>query len=330
MITLIAGKKIKRSAAIIALGLALSIPASAELSVTLTQDLAKVSVASAEQQQALANAVDLGLRSGLNEPDLSRLLNQGAAKNYGGGDLALYIERLASLQRDGLPVVLVRDKMLEGMAKNTPATTILQVATNWSAALADANSSLRGLEQRGLNYTTPSERAALINAGATLQQRHGVKQPLLALAGSSLESGRFRQSAASLHAAAGLAELLLLRGAKAEQALALPTASLRANHSAQRIQELQQEVVKQLRQGAAVTDIAAGFPNAPLGKGPMTPGIFSGNPPGTGGFPGGAGAPGFAGSPGGPGHPGASANPAAPAPPVGAPGFSGGPGGFRR
>ena len=278
------------------LGLVATTLAHAELAAPLTQEIAKLSGANVAQRQALTNEIGSALRLGVGEQDVSMLVKLATTRNYAASDVAQFVQKLAALQRSELPTALVRDKILEGMAKRVPTPAILQVTANWSAALAEAKTTLRGMEQKGLS-ATPAEQVALINMGAALQQRYGARQALPSLAQSALESGRIKPSAASLTAAVELTETLLLNGAKPEQALSLPDASLRAGYNPQRIQGLQRSVLDQLRQGIAITDIIAaqqkqfGAPqnpaHPPFGVPGQTPGGFQNGAPG-GGFQGGA------------------------------------------
>ena len=314
------------------LGLTMALPVHAEPATPLVQELAKLSGTNVAQRQALTSEVENALRLGVSEQDLSKLVNLAATRNYTASDVAQFVQKLAALQRNELPTTLVRDKILEGMAKRVPAAAILQVTANWSAALEEAKAVLRDMEQKGLS-ATPAERAMLINAGATLQQRYGARQALPTLAQSALESGRIKRSAASLTAAAELAETLLLNGANPDQALSLPGASLRADYSPQRIQGLQRSVLDQLRQGIALTDIIAvqqkqfGAPPSPA----RPPFDATGQAPG--GMPGGAPGGGFGGGAPGGGMPGSGSFGGAPG--GGAPGggmsgsgnFGGAPGG---
>lgn len=298
------------------LGLAVIAPVHAELAAPLAQELAKLSSANAAQHQALTSEIEGALRLGVSEQDLSKLVNLAATRNYTASDAAQFVQKLAALQRNELPTALVRNKILEGMAKRVPTSAILQVTVNWSTALEEAKTVLRDMEQKGLS-ASPTERMALINMGATLQQRYGTRQALLTLAQSALESGRIKRSAASMTAAMELAETLLLNGAKPDQALSLPGASLRADYSPQRIQGLQRSVLDQLRQGIAVADIIAvqqkqfGIPQNPARPPFDVPGQTPGGVPGGafGGSAPGNGMPGsgnFGGAPGG-GFPGAPA-----------------------
>ena len=293
------------------LALTLSTLAHAELAAPLAQEVARLSGADTTQRLALTGEIGNALRLGVNEQDLSKLVNLAATQNYTASDAAQFVQKLAALQLSELPVTLVRDKILEGMAKRVPASAILQVTGNWSTALGEAKTTLRDMEQKGLT-ASPAERAALINMGATLQQRYGARQVLNTLAQAALESGRIKRSAASISAAAELTETLLLNGAKSDQAVSLPGASLRADFSPQRILGLQRNVLDQLRQGIAVTDIiaaqqkqfgAAQNPGRPSFDVPGgTPGgapggsFGGGAPGGGGGAPGGGG---FGGAPGG-------------------------------
>ena len=291
------------------LGLTLSTPAHAELAAPLAQEVTKLSGANATQRLALTNEINNALRRGISEQDVSKLVTLATTQNYTASDAAQFVSTLAELQFKELPTTLVRDKMLEGMAKRVPAQAILQVTSNWSTALGEAKTTLRNMEQKGLT-ASPAERTALVNIGATLQQRYGAPQALHTLAQAAQESGRIKRSAASISAAAELTETLLLSGAKPELAVSLPSASLRANLSPQRIQSLQRNVQDQLRQGIAITDIIAaqqkqfGAAQNPARPAFDTPGGapsggFGGGTPG-GGAPGGAPGGGFGGgSPGG-------------------------------
>ena len=245
---------------IICLGLWLAMtlvtPAHAEMAAPLAQEVARLSGANATQRQALTGEIDNALRLGVSEQDVSKLVSLAATQNYTASDVVQFVQKLTSLQLKELPNTLVRDKILEGMAKRVPAAAILQVASNWTTALGEAKTVLRDMEQKGLT-ASPAERTALINMGATLQQRYGAPQALHALSQAALESGRIKRSAASISAAAELTETLLLSGAKSDQAVSLPGASLRADFSPQRILGLQRSVLDQLRQGIAITDIIA-------------------------------------------------------------------------
>jgi hypothetical protein len=294
------------------LALTLATPAHAELTAPLAQAVARLSVANATQQQALSSEVNNALRLGAAEQDLSKLLNLAATQNYTAIDATQFVQKLVALQLKALPTTLVRDKILEGMAKRVPAASILQVTSNWSTALGEAKTVLSNMEQKGLT-ASPAERAALINKGATLQQRYGAQQALSTLAEAALEAGRIKRSAASISAAAELTETLLLNGSKPDQAVSLPGASLRADFSPQRILGLQRNVLDQLRQGIAITDIiAAQQKQFGVAQNPARPsfdapggapgGGFGGGSSGGGGAPGGGGFGG--GAPGGsfPGH----------------------------
>ena len=313
----------------VCLALTLTTPALAELAAPLAQDVARLAGANAAQQLALSSELNNALRLGMNQQDLSKLVNLATTQNYTASDVAQFVQKLAALQLKELPTTLVRDKVLEGMAKRAPATAILQVTSKWSTALGEAKTVLRDMEQKGL-AASPAEQAALINMAATLQQRYGAPQALHTLAQAAQESGRIKRSAASISAAAELTETLLLNGSKPDQALSLPSASLRADFNPQRILGLQRSVLEQLRQGIAITDILSaqqkqfgpaqnparpafdtpggapsGAPSGSFGGGTPGGGFGGGAPGGVpggapGGVPGGAPGGGFGGgSPGG-------------------------------
>ncbi len=311
----------------VCLALTLTSPVYAELAAPLAQEVARLSGGNATQQAALSSEINKALRLGVNKQDVSKLVKLAATHSYTANDAAQFVSTLAALQLKELPTTLVRDKILEGMAKRVPAAAILQVTSTWSTALGEAKTVLLEMEQKGLT-ASPAERTALINMGATLQQRYGARQALHTLAQAAQESGRIKRSAASINAAAELTETLLLNGSKPEQSVSLPSASLRADFSPQRILGLQRNVLDQLRQGIAVTDIittqqnqfgAAHNPARPAFDAPggVPGGVFGGAP---GGGPGG----GFGGRPPGAGLGGGA--PGGGAPGGGAPG-GGAPGG---
>lgn len=298
-------------------GLLLAAGARAELPASLEQAAAQVASVPT-QRQALEGALEGALKSGVAEQDLQSVMRLAAAQKYSAANMAAFVQQLVAVRRDGLPVALVRDKILEGMAKKVPAEPILAVTSQWQGALKDAASTVRAMEGRGLKYGKAGEREALINLGAGLRQRYGAKDALSALAESARESGRMASGAGNLIAAGNLTELLLLHNATPAQALELPMASLRAGYTPARIQALQRTVLDQLRQGVAAVDVVGGMRRqlGPKADTPPAKPAFSnpGQPPG-GGWPGGAPGGGF---PGGGGAPGST--------PGG--GFSGGPGGF--
>lgn len=277
------------------LSLSAASPAQAqvELSAPLAQELARLSATSEVQRQSLADEVGGVLRLGVGEQYLSRLTGLAATRNYATGDVILIVQKLAELQRNELPTAVVHNKILEGIAKRAPTPAILHAVSTWFTVLGEAQTTVRDMEQKGLEYANPSERATLITLGATLAH-HGAKQALPALAQAALELGRIKRSAASMIAAAELSETLLLSHAKPDQALALSSASLRANFSPQRIKALQRGVLDQLRQGMAVTDIMIdaqqkqfGSPKIPTQPPFGTPGGMPGSGMPGSGMPGG-------------------------------------------
>ena len=296
---------------ILLLGLMLAAVAHAELPASLAQAAAQVAAAPA-QRQSLAADLEGALKSGVEEQDLQSVMRLAAMQKYSAAHAAAFVQQLAAVRRGGLPAALVRDKILEGMAKKVPAEAILAVASQWQTALKDAGSALQGMEEHGLKYGKAGEREMLLNLGAALRQRYGAKEALPSLAESARDGGRMTSSAGSLIAAGNLAELLLLHNATLAQALELPMASLRAGYTPTQIQTMQRNVLGQLRQGVAPADVVAGMrrqfgPGA--GEPPAKPPFASpGQPPGGpwpggmpgGGFPGGGpgGAPG-GGFPGG-------------------------------
>lgn len=290
-------------------GLLLAAGARAELPASLEQAAARVASVPT-QRQDLAADLEGALKSGVAEQDLQSVMRLAAAQKYSATSAAAFVRQLAVVRRDDLPVALVRDKILEGMAKKVPAESILSVTSQWQAALKDAASTVRALEGRGLKYDKAGERETLINQGAGLRQRYGAKDALSGLAESARENGRMTSGAGNLIAAGNLADLLLLHNATPAQALELPMASLRAGYTPTQIQALQRTVLDQLRQGVAPVDVVAGMrrqlgpkadtpPAKPAFSNPGQPpgGSWPGGAPG-GGFPGGGGAPG-GGFPGG-------------------------------
>ncbi|HET9113954.1 MAG TPA: hypothetical protein VFN66_08810, partial [Burkholderiales bacterium] len=164
---------------------------------------------------------------------------------------------------------------------------ILPVAELWATALENSNARIQEMEKKGLTYAAATQRAALIDAGATLQQLYGAPRALAVLGDAAEVSGRIVRSAASLVAATQLAETLLLYGAKPDQALSLAAASVRANYDAGRILGLQRSVLTQLQHGQPVADIIAEQRGQFAGMQSLThsPSTVSG--PGKSGLPGG-------------------------------------------
>ena len=280
---------------IMLLGLMLAAAAHAELPASLTQAAAQLATTPA-QRQALAADLEDALKAGAQEQDLLAVMRLAAMHKYSAAQATAFVQKLAAVRRDSLPITLVRDKILEGIAKKVPSETILAVATKWQEALKDARSRVQAMEEHGLKYGKgkADERAALINLGAGLQQRYGAKEALSRLAKSGETGGRMTSSAGSLIAAGNLADLLFLHNATPAQALELPSASLRAGYTPAQILALQRNALDQLRQGMAPVDVIASMRRqfGPEAGGAHAKPSFAtpGQPPG-GGFPGG-GAPG--------------------------------------
>lgn len=240
------------------LGLMLAASARAELPASLAQAAAQLATAPDQRQSMVADLAD-ALKSGVTEQDLQSVMRLAVTNKYSAANAAAFIRQLATMRKDDLPVALVRDKILEGMAKKVPSANILAVASEWQAALRDARSSVQAMEERGLKYKKDGERDTLINLGAGLRQHYGAKEALPRLAESASAGGRMAPSAGNLIAAGNLAELFLLHNATLAQALELPSASLRAGYTPGQIQTLQRDAFDQFRQGVAPEDIVAGM-----------------------------------------------------------------------
>lgn len=300
---------------LLVLGLLLATGAHAELPPLLGQATSQL-VATPVERQSLAANLESALKTGVDEQDLRAVMRLAVMQQYPATQTTTLVQKLAAVRDDGLPVALVRDKILEGMAKKVPSVTILKVASEWQEALKTTRSQVQVLEARGLKYTKVGTRDALVNLGASLLQRYEAREALPQLADAARESGRRQMGAENLIAAGNLAELFFLHNATPGQALELPKASLRAAYTPAQIQALQRGVVDQLRQGLALTDVVTTLRRqfGPTGQG-SHPHSFPGTsqPPG-GGFPGSVpgGAPGGSfpgsGAPGG-GFPGGGAAP---------------------
>ena len=301
------------------LGLLLATAARADLPAQLTQAATQIA-STADMQQILVADLEAALKSGVAEQDLQSVMRLATTQKYSATHATAFVQQLAAVRRDGLPVTLMRDKILEGMAKKVPAENILAVASQWQGALKEARSNVQAMEERGLKFDKATERETLINLGAGLRQRYGAKDALPRLAESAGDRSMKTSGAGSLIAAGNLAELLFLHNATPAQALELPRDSLKAGYTPTQIQTLQRNVQDQLRQGMAIVDVTAGnraqfdtktdalqvkpsFSNPGQPPGGFGPGGAPGGPPG-GGMPGGGmpgGAPGGGFSGGGPG-----------------------------
>lgn len=291
-------------------GLLLVTGARADLPASLDQAASQVARAPS-QHLSLVTDLEAALKAGVAEQDLQSVMRLVVARKYSPANASAFVRQLAEVRREGLPGALVRDKILEGMAKNVSSESILSVTHQWWDALKDAASTVREVEGRGLKYDKAGEREMLINLGAGLRQRYGVKNALLKLALAAEKGERRPLSAGRLVAAGNLADLALLYNATPTQALELPVASLRAGYTAEQIQAVQRNVLDQLRQGVAVVDVVEGmrrvlipavsqpvgspfgFPGQPS-SGPWPGGSPGGSFPGSGpggspggGFPGG-------------------------------------------
>ena len=288
-------------------GLLLAAGVRAELPASLEQAAAQVANVPT-QRQGLAADLDNALKLGVAEQDLQSVMRQAVAQKYSATHAAAFVQQLAAVRREGLPVALVRDKMLEGMAKKVPAESILTVTSQWQGALKDAASTVRGMEERGLKYDNAGERETLINLGAGLRQRYGAKDTLSKLAAAAEKGGRMAPGAGRLVAAGNLAELLFLHNATPTQALELPMVSLKASYSVAQIQVLQRTALDQLRQGVAVIDVVAGMRRqfgSKAAPSPAKPEFYNpGQPPGGYGPGGGASGGGFPGGGSGSSMPG--------------------------
>lgn len=238
------------------LGLLLATAARADLPAQLTQAATQIASTPAVQQILVAD-LEAALKSGVAEQDLQSLMRLAATQKYSATHATTFVQQLAAVRRDGLPVALMRDKILEGMAKKVPAENILAVASQWQGALKEARSSVQTMEERGLKFDKATERETLINLGAGLRQRYGAKDALPRLAESAGDRNLRASGAGSLIAAGNLAELLFLHNATPVQALDLPRASLKAGYTPAQIQTLQRSVQDQLRQGIAPVDVIA-------------------------------------------------------------------------
>lgn len=277
----------------------------------------------------LAAMVEQAARAGIADQDVVSILRLGANQAYGAAEIAALLKLLKETHAAGMPTMLVRDKMLEGLAKRVPAEAIAKVSVNLRQTIERASSQVRQMEAQGLQVASNAERTHFINTAAVLMTRYRAEQ----MAGTlfaQLDAGADRPSAARLLAALALGEVFLVNGASQQDALLWPRAALRADYSVKQLRELQKTAIAQLKNNRNVREIAhaldadgiippaavmPGAPGAikapamqpPFGvPGPMPGGAGSGagfNPPAGSAGPAGAGYP--AGSPaGGPAFPG--------------------------
>lgn len=279
----------------------------------VSAEIQRLSAQSQSQRQTLTAETERALAAGVDEKDVNAVLAMASDRNYAAEDAGRFIKKLADAHDAGLPVKLLRDKILEGMSKQVPAVNVMKVADSWHQALVDSKSVVQGLERKGLTYLKPQEKAELINQGAVLGRRFQGLNIVQELASAASKGGPGQYRAANIIAATRLSEIMLMSGATPEQALALPDAGLKAGFSTARMQEMQGTALNQLRQGVSVPDVISGLraqfvpgqqpghlpDNAPFGAPNHAPG--SSWPGGT--FPGG-------GLPGNPGPGGGMSPPA--------------------
>lgn len=245
-------------------GLMLATTARAELAAPLAQAATQIAAQPA-QRQLLARELEDALKAGVREQDLQAVLKLATTHKYAAADTAAFVQKLAAVRRDDLPIALVRDKILEGMAKQVPGNAILGVTSLWQDALKGAHSSVQAMEERGLKFGNAGERDALLNLEAGLRQRYGANEALASLTKSVMKNNQITTGAESLIAAGTLAELLLLHKATVPQALELPEAGLKAGYTSTQIQALQRSVLDQLRQGVAPADLVANIRHRQFG-----------------------------------------------------------------
>lgn len=218
-------------------------------------EIQSLSAQSQTQRQALTAETEKALAAGVDEKDVNAVLVMAGDRNYAAEDAGRFIKKLADVHGAGLPVKLLRDKILEGMSKQVPAANVIKVADSWHQALADSKNVVQGLEKKGLTYLKPQEKADLINQGAVLGRRFQGLNIVQELASAASKGGQGQYRAANIIAAAKVSEIMLMSGATPEQALALPGAGLKAGFNAARMQEMQGAALDQLRQGISVPDV---------------------------------------------------------------------------
>lgn len=274
-------------------------------------EIQSLSAQNQAQRQALMAETEKALVAGVDEKDINAVLAMASDRNYAAEDAGRFIKKLADAHDTGLPVKLLRDKILEGMSKQIPAANVMKVADSWHQALADSKSMVQGLERKGLTYLKPQEKAELINQGAVLGRRFQGLNIVQELASAASKGGPGQYRAANIIAAARLSEVMLMSGATPEQAIALPGAGLKAGFNTARMQEMQGAALNQLRQGVSIPDVISGLraqfvpgqqpghlpDNAPFGAPNHAPGSSwpGGTSPG-GGLPGNPGPGGGAGT----------------------------------
>lgn len=300
---------------ILMLGLLLTTAVRAELPASLELAASKIPGVST-QRQLLISSLEEAMKIGVSGQDLQSLMRLADTQQYSIVSANNLVRELSEVKRDGLPTMLIRDKLLEGMAKKIQAEKILAVSSQWKNALKDSDKTIKGMESRGLRYGKSSEREALVSIGASLQQRYGAKDTLLKLETSSAKTAKESTDARRLIAAANLTEMLLLHKATQEQAIQLSMLSLKVGNKAEQISAQQRSIQDQMRQGVALADIITGMSRSFDGKTNVpfsAPELSIRGQQSQGAFPGGLTMPG-GGLPTGPAMPGGSfpVGPAAP------------------
>lgn len=284
----------------ICIGLTTASPTFAGLPAVIMPDIEQLAAASPTQRQNLIHVIERALSAGVPQQDVSKILSLAVSQRYTAADTAQFLQKLAYAQANDLPINLLRDKVLEGMAKKVPPMLIATAVTAWTGALESSSSGVQEMERKGLRFNNSAERIQLINQGAAFQQRYRATTALPALSNTLQEDGHIKGKADSLIAAAELTELFLLNNVGINQALSLPVLALETEQSPQRIRALQRAVADQLRQGISVGDIITSQrkliqsqATSALRESGMGPGAIPTGPPGgpggfpPGGFPGG-------------------------------------------
>lgn len=273
------------------------------------------------QHSELTAVVEQAARAGIADQDLVNILRLGANQAYGAAEIAVLLNVLKETQAAGLPTMLVRDKMLEGLAKRVPADAIAKVSGNLKQTIERASNQVQQMEAQGLRVGSSSERTNLVNTAAVLMTRYRADQIVIALF-EQLDAASGKPTATRLLAALALGEVFLVNGASQQDALHWPRAALRADYSAKQLRELQKNAIGQLKNNRNVREVAHSFGAAAIIPLPtVTPGLTGGafnapvmQPPVgiPGAMPGGSGGPVF-------NPPSGSAGPAAHGYPAGPP-----------
>lgn len=312
---------LKLSGALLGLALLMQSPWALAESANAKREIARYAQ---NQRSELAAVAEQAVRAGVADQDVASILRLGANQSYGAAEVVTLLELLNETHGAGLPTMLVRDKMLEGLAKRVPADAIAKVSGNLKQTIARASDQVRQMEARGLQVESSPERASLVNTAALLMTRYRADQIVGALF-AQLDAAPGKPTATRLLAALALSELFLVNGASEQDALHWPRAALRADYSANRIRELQKDATGQLKNNRQVREVAHSFDAAarihPTAVPPVVPGTFNApimQPPVgiPGSMPGGGGGPVF-GPPSGPAGPAAAGYPAGP--PAGGP-----------